>query len=146
MSVSESYHQYVLEQLSRVRGVSSRRMFGGVALYTESAIFAILDNDQVFFRVDDDTRPEFKARGSAAWDPMPGREKPSQGYYELPAEVLDDRDLLTDWAGKAIVIAQARLAAKKKPTGKRGKKTKTVRRKTIQKRKTVKKKAAKKKK
>lgn len=136
MSVSDSYLQYVLEQLAGLRGVSSRRMFGGVALYTGSAIFAILDNDQVFFRVDDVTRPEFKARGSAAWDPMPGREKPTQGYYELPAEILDDRDVLVDWAGRAIKIAQARLREKRE-TGKKGKR---VRRKTKQKRKTVRKK------
>jgi DNA transformation protein len=141
VSVSESYHQYVLEQLSRVPGVSSRRMFGGVALYTGRAIFAILDNEQVFFRVDDSTRPEFKARGASPWDPMPGREKPSQGYYELPAEILDDRDVLTEWAGRAAQIAEARLKEK----GKTGKKKKTVRRKTIQGKKTVKLKAAKKK-
>ena len=72
----------------------------------------------------------------------PGREKPSQGYYELPPEILDDRDVLTEWAVRAAEIAQARLEKKRK-TGKKGK---TVRRKTIQKKKTVKTKTVKKRK
>jgi DNA transformation protein len=109
MSVSDAYREYVLEQLGAIGGVTWRRMFGGVGLYAGGAFFAVLDDDQVFFKVDDATRPAFVARGAQPWAPVPGA-KPSRGYFELPADVLDDRDELAAWALRAVAVARSAAA------------------------------------
>jgi DNA transformation protein len=85
-------------------------MFGGVGLYARGTFFAVIDDDRVFFRVDDATRPRYEARGSGPFAPMPG-EAPMRGYYEVPAGILDDRDELADWARESIGVAIARKAA-----------------------------------
>ena len=122
MTLKPAWRDYVLEQLAGVKGVSAKAMFGGAGLYAGGAIFGVMDDDQVFFKVDDTTRPLYQARGAKAWDPMPGREKPSQNYYEVPGEIIDDRDELVAWAKSAIEVsrrAKAKKAAKKAAPGKR---------------------------
>jgi DNA transformation protein len=114
VSLREGWRDYVLEQLAGVKGVSARSMFGGAGLYCGGAIFGVMDDDQVFFKVDDATRPLYVARGAKPWEPMPGREKPSRGYYEVPGDVLDDRDELCEWARRAIEVAGRAKRAKKK--------------------------------
>src|SRR4030095_9214715 len=52
MAVSDSYLAYVLEQLDAVRGVVTKRMFGGVGIYSDDVFFAVIDNDTLFFKVD----------------------------------------------------------------------------------------------
>ena len=56
MTVGAAFLQYVLEQLERLGAVSSRRMFGAVGLYRDDVFFAIIDDDTLYFKVDDSTR------------------------------------------------------------------------------------------
>jgi len=114
MSLKPEFREYVLEQLDGL-GVTARLMFGGAGLYAGGAIFGVMDDDQVFFKVDDETRPLYVARGAKAWDPMPGYEKPSPHYYEVPGEVLDDRDELREWARRSIEVGRR---TKRKPSRK----------------------------
>jgi DNA transformation protein len=38
-------------------------MFGGVGIYAAELFFALLDDDTLYFKVDDATRPQFESRG-----------------------------------------------------------------------------------
>jgi DNA transformation protein len=106
MAVSESFLSFVLEQLSSVRALTSRRMFGGVGLYAGERFFAVIDNDTLFFRVDDSTRPAYIAAGSGPFAPIPGA-RPMSGYYQVPASVLEHADDLEAWAARAIAVGGA---------------------------------------
>jgi len=117
VSLSAEWRDYVLEQLAGVRGVTARTMFGGAGLYAGGAIFGVMDDDQVFFKVDDATRPDYVKKGAKPWDPIPGYEKPSPNYYEVPGDILDDREELAEWARKAIDVG---VRTKKKPAKKKG--------------------------
>lgn len=105
MSVSESFLTFVLEQLGSVREVAHRRMFGGVGLYAGESFFAVIDNDTLFFKVDDTTRPAFKKHRMPAFAPMPGK-PPMEGYYQVPPSVLEDAGALGEWAKEAIGVAR----------------------------------------
>jgi DNA transformation protein len=124
MSVSDSFHTFVLEQIGRVTTrARSRRMFGGVGIYSGEHFFALLDDDVLFFKVDDSTRNDFIAKGMRAWSPFEdGRE--AQGYYQLPPELLEDPDELRPWVEKAVMAAahkkKGRPAARK-PEGRNAK-------------------------
>jgi DNA transformation protein len=112
MAVSDSYREFVLEQLGRVRPVTTRRMFGGVGIYAEGAFFALMDNDTLFFKVDDSTRPEFEARGAKPFQPFGEGTTLMTGYYEVPAEVLERVDLLAGWMAKSIRVAETKAKEK----------------------------------
>jgi DNA transformation protein and related proteins len=112
MPVSESFRSYVLEQIGRVvERVRGKNMFGGVGVYAGEHFFALIDDDVLFFKVDDMTRPEFIARGMKAWSPFEDGVE-SRGYYQLPAELLEDPDELRPWVDKAVAVASAKRKKK----------------------------------
>lgn len=112
MAVSASYRKYVADQLAALRGVVIKRMFGGASLYFEERMFALIDDDTVYLRVDDTTRPEFVKRNMAPFRPVKrDPKKVSENYYQLPAEVLEDSETLVVWAKRAIRAAKSPTAA-----------------------------------
>ena len=113
MAVSADFLAYVLEQLARVAGVSSRRMFGGAGLYSDECFFGLIAEDTLYLRVDDGNRAHFTARGMERFRPYADRPELSMNYYETPAEVLEDPEELSLWAAESI--AAARVAAAGKP-------------------------------
>lgn len=113
MAVSASFLEFVLEQLSAVAQVSSRRMFGGVGLYSGEVFFAVIDNDTVFFKVNDATRPRYVRRRMPPFSPIPG--KPAMtGYYQVPPGILENADELAKWAREAVAVGAAAPAKKKR--------------------------------
>jgi DNA transformation protein len=127
MTVSESYRTFVLEQIGRViPRVRGKSMFGGVGVYSGDHFFALIDDDVLFFKVDDSTRHEFIAAGMKAWSPF-GDDREMKGYYELPAELLEDPGELRPWVDKAVKVAAAKKLGNKKP------KTKNAKRQTLNK-------------
>lgn len=113
MPVSSDYLQYILEQLMRLPRVTSRRMFGGVGLYSDDVFFAIIDNDTVFFKVDDSTRGRYVERGSEPFRPYKDRPDVSMSYFQVPADILEDADELVPWARAAVSAAAAKPAKKR---------------------------------
>jgi DNA transformation protein len=115
MPVSSDYLQYVLEQLARLPRVTSRRMFGGIGLYSDGVFFGIIDNDTLFFKTDDSTRERYVAHGSQPFRPYKDRPEVSMSYFHVPVEVLEDADELVPWAQGAVRAAGALAEMKRKP-------------------------------
>ena len=108
MPVSKNYCDYVLEQLAGLGDIVAKRMFGGVGLYYNDVFFAVLDDDQLYFKVDDDTRKDYLTAGMQPFQPT--KDGPSsKTYYQVPKQVLEDENRLQEWARKALT------AARKKP-------------------------------
>ncbi len=111
MAVSESYRAFVLEQLGRVTPVTAKSMFGGIGIYAEGLFFALIAEDRLYFKVDEKTRPEFERMGMEPFRPY--GEEHAMGYYEVPADVVEDPRELADWMRRAIAVASK---AKRKKT------------------------------
>lgn len=115
VAVSSSFKAFVLEQLAAVAPVTSRAMFGGVGIYAGGLFFALLDDDRLYFKVDDASRPRYQDAGMGPFDPFKNGEQVMNGYYEVPGEVLEDEDRLPDWMREALsVAARAKKPAKRK--------------------------------
>lgn len=112
MAVSASYRAFLLEQLNRVRPVTSRAMFGGLGLYSEGLFFGLADDDVLYFKSDETNRPDFNKAGMGPFRPF-GDER-AMAYFEVPGEVLEDEEMLAEWMVKAVAVAR-RAAVLKKP-------------------------------
>ena len=124
MSVSPSFRTFVLDQLGRVaKQVRAKNMFGGVGIYAGELFFALIDDDILYFKVDDVTRPDFEARGMKAFSPY-GEGGEVMQYYRVPDELLDEHEALAPWVNNAIAVAER---ARKKRT-RRAPKRRTSRR------------------
>jgi DNA transformation protein len=79
-------------------------MFGGYGIFESSAMFALVNSQgDLFLKVDDTNRSRFDDAGAKQHGKMP--------YFQVPSEVMEDSDVLLDWAGVSIKVAHA---AKKK--------------------------------
>jgi DNA transformation protein len=113
MSVSPSFRSFVIDQLQRTAaGIRARSMFGGVGIYAADLFFALLDDDTLYFKVDETTRGEFEARGMGPFRPL-GEQGELMQYYQVPAEVLEDAEQLRPWVAAAIDVA--RRAKRRRP-------------------------------
>lgn len=110
LRVHPEFRDFVLDQLARVPELRSRRMFGGIGLYSGQRFFAILAADELFFKVGDSNRAAYEAAGSEPFRPLADATRPvSMSYWRVPIEVLEDPAELTEWARAAIgVAAQAK--------------------------------------
>jgi DNA transformation protein len=113
MRVSESYRDFVLDQLAGVPGVRPRAMFGGVGLYAGDLFFGLVAADTVYLKVDDTNRGEYEALGSSAFKPYADRPM-TMPYYNVPSRILEDADTLQTWARRSIAIAKKAPPARKK--------------------------------
>ena len=62
-------------------------------------MFALISGAALYFKVDDSNRAGYEAAGSERFSPMP--------YYEVPAEVLEDEDVLREWLAAALQVARS---------------------------------------
>jgi DNA transformation protein len=105
MAVRDQYLEYVLEQLAGLGQVRSRRMFGGVGLYQGERFFGLIDDQALYFKVDDSNRPDYLARGAQPFRPFKDKPEYSMSYYGVPAEVLEDGEELARWARRSVAVA-----------------------------------------
>lgn len=117
MAASQSYREFVLEQLGRVTPVTGKSMFGGVGIYAQELFFALIAEDRLYFKVDDATRPDFERRGMEPFRPF--GEDSAMGYYEVPANVVEDVNQLEIWMKKAIDVATRARQGKPKAARRR---------------------------
>jgi DNA transformation protein and related proteins len=111
--VSDSFLDYVRDQLAGLHGVRFRRMFGGHGIYRGASFFGILAEGRLYFKTSADTRRFYEERGM-----LPFRASAKQtliNYYEVPPDVLEDTEALREWAERSLSITAvtARRAVKK---------------------------------
>jgi DNA transformation protein len=111
MAVSDSYRDYVLDQLGPLARIQTRKLFGELGLYADGVIFAAIADDRLYFKVDADNRSDYVVRGM---QPLAPGGTP-MSYYTVPEDVLDDADELGEWMNKALAVAKrAKRPAKKR--------------------------------
>ncbi|MCB1339071.1 MAG: TfoX/Sxy family protein [Maritimibacter sp.] len=100
MSVSESDIAFVRELFAGLGGLSHRKMMGGLSLYSEGQIFAILSSSgRVYLKASGTFAEEMAAAGAVKFEMEDGR---GMNYWTLPDDALDDPDLARDWARRAL--------------------------------------------
>lgn len=112
MARNDEFLDYVLDQLAFVHGLHARAMFGGYGLYQDEIIFAIIVNDMLYLKADNDTRGEFEAKGLSPFGYTARGKTMTMQYYEAPAEAFEDGEAMHYWTGKALQAAVASHAAK----------------------------------
>lgn len=120
MAVSASFSEFVKEVFAPFGSISVRKMFGGAGVYCDELFFAIIADDAVYLKVDDETRGEFEARGL---EPFTYEMKDGGGivmsYYNAPEELFDEEDELKRWTGLALGAAYRAAKLRKKPKKKK---------------------------
>lgn len=96
---------YLQELLQPLGPVAARRMFGGYGLYLDGVMFAIVVDEELYFKVDADNQAEFEGAGSEPFRYVRQGRWVALGYYRAPEDALDGAEALTPWARSAYGAA-----------------------------------------
>jgi DNA transformation protein len=118
VSNSPDFVTHALELLSGVGPVEARAMFGGHGVYAQGVMFGLLDDDELFLKTDDASRPRFVEAGCRSWVYVtPTQKMENTSYFRPPDEAHEDPERMLAWAALALEAALRLRAAK----GARGK-------------------------
>ena len=104
----DSLKSFVLDQLSALPDLRAKAMFGGHGLYQADRFFGILMAGRLYFKVDATSRLAFVERGMGPFTYEKARRTLAMNYFEVPPDVLENREELVAWANCAIQVAAAR--------------------------------------
>ena len=121
MALSSSFLDHAKELFAPFGDIRIRKMFGGAGVYCDDLFFALLDDDAVFLKVDEETRGEFEARGLApfSYESKDGEVMVMKGYFAAPEVIFEDDDELKRWGTMALDAAGRAAKFKKKPAKKK---------------------------
>ncbi len=102
------------DAMRHIDGLRVRPMFGAHGFYQNGIFFALTSDDELYFKVDDENRIEYKKAGSRPFTYMRKKKEMKLSYWTVPAEVLEDPRELVKWVEKAVA-AGLRAKEKKKP-------------------------------
>ncbi len=98
----DGFRDFVLDQLSGLRGLTSRAMFGGYGLYQGDRFFGIIHKGRLYFKVTPKTISLYKDRGMKPFTPT--STQTLKNYYEVQVDILEAPDDLLAWASLASKI------------------------------------------
>ncbi len=105
MAVSEEQIEHALEVFAGVGPMTTRKMFGGLGIYHDGTIFALLMSDGVLkLKGAGDMAEVFDAEGWERWTyTREGSDKvTAMPYWTVPDALLDDPEAASDWARRAL--------------------------------------------
>ena len=119
MVASDGFAEFLREQLAPLGRVTMRRMFGKTGVFCDGAMFAMVTEDTLYFRVDDQNRMTFAE--AASFPPLSYEKKGRTidlSFWRVPERLFDQPDELVTWARAALAAAR-RVAANRERTAQR---------------------------
>jgi DNA transformation protein len=105
----ESFNEFVLDQLAALPEVRAKAMFGGYGLYQAECFFGILMEGRLYFKTDEQSRTAYVERRMGPFIYEKARRTLTINYFEVPPDVLENREVVVVWARQAIQASAAKL-------------------------------------
>ena len=102
---NSEFVEYIMDLLSKFSDIKLRRMFGGYGIYSGKLIFAIIMDDELYFKVDANLIEEYKYTGSFPFTYKRDGKTIALSYWSVPSDVIEDGDLLNEWFNKSLKVA-----------------------------------------
>src|SRR3984893_9920221 len=119
MVASDSFAEFLRDQLAPLGRITMRRMFGKTGVFCGGLMLGMVRDDTLYFRVDEDNRAAFKE--AASFPPLDYEKKGGiidLSFWRAPERLFDEPDELVTWARAALAAAR-RVAAKRERTSPR---------------------------
>lgn len=100
LAKNDGFKDFVLDQLTSLRNVTARAMFGGYGLYQGAKFFGIIHKDRLYFKVTVSSVSRYKQAGMKPF--RPNTKQTLKSFYEVPVDMIEDAEALTQWATEAV--------------------------------------------
>jgi DNA transformation protein len=112
MRVKSSLASYVAEQLAPLGRISSRAIFGGVGVFIDDRLLAIVMGEKLYLHTDKSNLDDYVARGMPQFKPYPNAFDLTTDHHEVPLDVVNDTEQLKVWGERALSAAIESARAK----------------------------------
>lgn len=111
----QAFAHFVVELMAGFGQVQAKPMFGGFGIYCQGLMFALIAQDQLYFKADAQSVGEFTARGLGPFVFESQGKATLIKYYQAPPEVYDEPDHMAHWARLAYACALRQQKPAKAP-------------------------------
>ncbi|WP_116812071.1 TfoX/Sxy family protein [Steroidobacter cummioxidans] len=112
MRVKSSLASYVAEQLAPLGRISSRAIFGGVGVFIDDRLLAIVMGEKLYLHTDKSNLDDYVARGMQQFKPYPNAFDLTTDHHEVPQDIINDAEQLKLWGQRALNAAIESARAK----------------------------------
>ena len=120
MVASESFAEFLREQLAPLGGITMRRMFGKTGVFCDGVMFAVVADNTLYLRVDDENKETFKE--AEAYPPLnyaKGGGTIDLSFWRIPERLFDEPEEFVAWARVALAAAHRVAAIRERTAPKR---------------------------
>ena len=117
MVATNSFAEFLREQLAPLGHVTMRRMFGKTGVFCDGLMFGMVTDNMLYFRVDDHNRAAFQEARSSP--PLSYEKKGvtiDLAFWRAPERLFDEPDELVSWARVALRAADRVATKTRRPT------------------------------
>jgi DNA transformation protein len=112
--MASGFQDFLAELFEPVGGVSFRKMFGGIGVFRQGLMFALVADDTLYLKTDENSETAFKAEGSGPFV-YDGKGRPvTMQYWRLPERLYDEPEEFRQWALNAFAVADRAQGEKPK--------------------------------
>src|SRR4051794_604860 len=123
MPARSEFLELVVENLRAFGAVTTRRMFGGWGIYRDGLFFALIAQDTLYFKSDDENRAQFERASPGPFVFEKKGERVVTHYYAVPEDAFEDAQVMARWArlgyDAALRAARRPRNRRKRPSGTR---------------------------
>jgi DNA transformation protein and related proteins len=113
MVASDSFAEFLREQLAPLGRITLRRMFGKTGVFCDGVMLGMVTDNMLYLRVDEQNREAFQeAASSPPLNYAKGGSTIDLSFWRAPERLFDEPDELIEWARVALAAAR-RVAAKR---------------------------------
>ena len=94
--------------------ITARSMMGAHILYYEGTPFAIVENDELYFKGSKEVTSWYRERGGKQFTYMKEGKDAYLYYFLVPPEVYEHKDTREEWLSIALSVAKLPSKAKSK--------------------------------
>ena len=105
MPVTPGFTDYLHELFAPLGTIRIRRMFGGAGVFLDDVMFALVADEVLYLKADDENRPQFEAEGLEAFSYESRGKRVTLSYFRAPDEAMDSPALMHPWARGALAAA-----------------------------------------
>ena len=106
MSVSDDYLAYLQDLMPWVSDLRSKRMFGGVGLYSDALFFAIVVDNILYLKADAKNAALYGDGGGEQFSHQRQGKTVKMGFWSVPADIQEESETLRAWVESALDAAR----------------------------------------
>lgn len=116
MVASDSFAEFLREQLAPLGRVALRRMFGKTGVFCDGVMLGVVTDNMLYLRVDEQNRAAFEEARS--FPPLSYEKKGETidlSFWRAPERLFDEPEELVTWARLALAAARRVSAKRQRP-------------------------------